>query len=203
MKINPSRRPPQNGFIIIILAIIVVILAFGFVFYIARLLSQLKLGGSNTNTNNAEYYYQTNYGGYVMQQSTYQPSSSISGQSPTFTFGYGICSSNWQGWMSLTNTIATIPGTGNELENDSNIYAISVNMGTYSVYLKYDAQTGTQLSEVSNSAVIAVIQKSTNLVNWTSIYTESNCLPDNVAVFTDSNAVEAAASYRVKYLTGQ
>lgn len=105
--------------------------------------------------------------------------------------------------MSLTNTVSTPAGAGNELENDSNVYAIAVNLGTYSVYLKYDAQTGNQLSEVSNAAVIAVIQKSTNLVNWTSIYTDSNCLPDNVAVFTDSNAVEASASYRMKYLLGK
>lgn len=201
MKLNQYRRPQQSGFIVIIIAIIVVALAASFIFYIARVLSQLKLGGSNTNSTS--FYYQTNYGGYTPLQVNYQSPTNGSGQSPTFTFGYGICSSNWQGWMSLTNTIATPAGSGNELENDSNIYAISVNLGTYSVYLKYDAQTGNQLSEVSNAAVIAVIQKSTNLVNWTSIYTDSNCLPDNVAVFTDGNAVESAASYRVKYLMGK
>ena len=202
MKIPQSNRRNNSAFIEIIVAMMVLIIGAVVIYQIARLLSQVFPSGS-TNTNTASFYYQTNNGGYAMQQSTYHPSSGISEQSPTFTFGYGICSSNWQGWMSLTNTIATIPGTGNELENDSNIYAISVNMGTYSVYLTYDAQTGNQLSEVSNSAVIAVIQKSTNLVDWTSIYTESNCVPDNVAVFTDSNAVEATASYRVKFLMGQ
>lgn len=197
MKIPQSNRLQSAGFVELIIAMMVLIIGAIIIYQIARLLSQVFPAGSSTN-NSTSFYYQTNYSySPLMSQDNYQATSSTASQPPTFTFSYGIRSSNGIAWTSISNVLAIAGGCDTELENDSNFYAISVNMGTYSVYLKYDAQTGNQISESSNAAIAAVILKSTNLVHWNPIYTNLNCLPDIGNEFTDRNAVEPAAFYRV------
>ena len=92
----------------------------------------------------------------------------------------------------------TAPGTCNELENDSNRYVVVFNTGTNSLTMAYDANTGNELYEVTNQPGTVTICKSTNLVDWTALWTDTNCLPDIVNVFTDTNATNSRAYYRTK-----
>jgi hypothetical protein len=213
MKLNQYSRTCTGGFIVIIIAIIVVIMAGLFIWYIARILSQIKLGGSNTNnteyyyntnysggttlsyqsaTNNTEYYYNTNYSGGTTL--SYQSA----GETPSFTLFYCVPSfSNCLPWVAVTNCIVTLNGCGVDLINNSNEYMVSVNLGTYSVVEDYNAQTGAQLGSWTNASKVVVIQKSVDLKNWVPIFTDTNCLPDSILSYTDPNAVETKAFYRV------
>ena len=75
---------------------------------------------------------------------------------------------------------------------------VAFNTGTNSITMAYDANTGNELYEVTNQPVSVTICKSTNLAAWKVLYTDTNCLPDIIQSFTDSNAVEPGAFYKIR-----
>ena len=201
MNLNPSTRRQKSGFIVIILAIIVVIIAYTLVWLIARKLTQIIPNGK---TNTVQYYYQTNYGYPQNLPGLKLDSPFVEGASTTnvlpvsaFTFLYGFHAGH--GWVNFnTNLTVTVPGTVCELENDSIRYVVAFNTGTNSLTMAYDANTGTELYEVTNQPVTVTICKSTNLVDWEPLWTDTNLVPDTVQIFTDSNASEPEAFYKVR-----
>jgi hypothetical protein len=177
-----------KGYVVIIVAIIVVILAYILIWKIARILSALKPSGSNTNST--EYYYNTNSGGSALLQS------SLNGLT-SFTIFYGVNSSNSQPWVSVNNLIVTPPGVGNDLINNSNEYKSAINLGNQSIVYDWNAQTGALISQQTNYPYSVKIEKSLDLVNWSVVFVDTNCVPDAILSFTDPNATQPSAFYRL------
>ena len=70
-------------------------------------------------------------------------------------------------------------------------------MSSYSLYYKFDSNTGAQIDYASNGAVVLVIETSTNLVNWAGLATNQNAVPDFSYYYSD-NANQPWAVYRIK-----
>jgi hypothetical protein len=81
--------------------------------------------------------------------------------------------------------------------NNSNTFLLSVNYGTYSINMDFNAQTGAEV-DISNSMTSVVISKSLNGIHWVPIFTNDRCVMDCPYSYTDNNATDRAALYRVK-----
>jgi hypothetical protein len=196
MKTAKKRRC-ESGYITLIIAILVIIVGAIVIYQLARLLHSVF---PNPGTNNYSVYTETNVGyPQVVQIPLNDASYVLQGTniSRTFTFSYGLWNSN-NLWLSVTTPPPpTAGGDVTVLIDTTNEYAIAINMGTYDLYLDYDAVTGDQIENSSNGICPIIIEKSTNLLNWLPIYTNQNCVPGNVQQFTDTNAVESTAFYKI------
>jgi hypothetical protein len=205
-----------KAFIWIVIGILVLVVG-AYVVYklieVARL--YLKPPASNKNTT----WYATNQGttNQNIAHVEFLPAGKLETNVDvaTFTFQYGLSDVNsdvdsdlgygtYQPWIVPgSNYVDTSTGgsVGTLGTATNQYYGVVINLGNTVEEIVYDT-SDPDLAEVyynSESGPISpvIIQRTTDLENWTAIFTNSGCWNDVTYTCTDSNAPPGAAFYRV------
>lgn len=188
-----NSRRLQAGAIQLIIAILIIIIGAIIIYKLARLIHKVI---PPPGTNTVSVGYQVEYGQpslvYHPAAQTFPP---VTMPTNGFTFSYGCWNSNIC-WATTTNPVPQTNGQVAVIINTPSEFAVAINMNGYEQFLAYDGNTGAELENSSNGVCSMVIEKSTDLVNWSPIYTNDNCTPGAVQTYTDTNSVEPQAFYR-------
>ena len=191
------------AWVLVVIAIFIVLAGAGYVYYkVARTVTSLT-----SNINKTTIAYATDPLSQVIFPATDQMIQNLSvGSSKTFTFHYGVgLKSPILGTNCLisVNPIDVLWQTPDGLATNVNVlintpqeYAFSIVEPNGQVFTwDYNAQNGQLYNQYTSNTV--VIEKTTDLVNWTPIFTNTGCGIGDDNIFTDSNASQNAAFYRL------
>ncbi len=203
-----TRRRQQSGWILVIIAILVVVGAAGYAYYkIARVVSHIQVPPADTNDTDT-YYSPTNQAPHnnIVMSASLQTDAALpqTVSPPPFALQYGVkiidTNLNGQGWLNAgTNLVGPVDGTPYAFINTSNEYAFMLTYANGQVfYYDYDATTANLLSSwTSSSLKTVVIQITTNMADWSPIYTNTACPMNEILNFVDTNPPLVAGFYRL------
>ena len=118
----------------------------------------------------------------------------------TFSVYYGVDGDG--GWVSVSNMVPTDAYLGEStLVDEQYRYAVAVFYGGMTVVkdCAFDVD-GTLLFNKTTviQPNLVAIERSTNMLNWESVYSDDKCPTFGVSLFTDKNATSQQAFYRVR-----
>jgi hypothetical protein len=198
-----------GGLIVLVMIFIVVI---GLVWVVVhKIINALPHLFPPPNTNDVAFYVVYDTGGEwpdVVTLPAQQPFFSPPPPASTFSFQYGMCSTNPVPavWAQVgTNLIGVDPFTSNNITCPEGVLWTATTSDTLDVIYYVRNELWHSLSVLSNGNQVVsttnlnlVVYKATPpLYSWQPVYTNDQPIMDYPYTFTDTNATDPAALYRV------